>query len=313
MNHLGRALTEYADPPVKMLFVYNCNPAVTIPDQTRVIRGLERDDLFTVVFDQVRTDSAMYADLVLPATTFLEAYDFAKGYGSLSLQLARPVIEAAGEARTNTDVFGELCERLDLARPGDGGNELEMLLRIFEALPADIGDRLKVDELPVPPCGAAPVQFVDVFPKTDDGRIHLFPEALDREAPGGLYAYQADPATDRFPLALISPASSRTISSTLGELATATAELVMHPGDAEPRGVAHADLVSVFNDLGRVLCRVRVDASVPRGTVSLPKGLWRKSTLNGFTATALAPDTLTDLGGGACFNDARVEVEKAGS
>jgi anaerobic selenocysteine-containing dehydrogenase len=313
MNHLGRALTEYDDPPVKLLFVYNCNPAVTMPDQNRVIRGLERDDLFTVVFDQVRTDSALYADLVLPATTFLEAYDIAKGYGSISLQLTRPVIEPQGEARTNTDVFGELCERLELAHPGDNGNELEMLLRIFDELPVEVGDRLKADERAVPPCGFAPVQFVDVFPKTDDGRIHLFPEALDREAPGGLYTYQADPATGRFPLALISPASNRTISSTLGELATATAELVMHPGDAASRGLAHEDLVTVFNDLGRVMCRVRVEETVRQGTVSLPKGLWRRSTLNGATATALAPDTLTDLGGGACFNDARVEVEKAGS
>jgi anaerobic selenocysteine-containing dehydrogenase len=313
MNHLGRALTEYDDPPVKMLFVYNCNPVVTMPDQNRVIRGLEREDLFTVVFDQVRTDSARYADLVLPATTFLEAYDIAKGYGSISLQLTRPVIEPEGEARTNTDVFGELIERLGLGRSDDNGNELEMLLRIFNELPVEVGDRLKSDELAVPPCGFAPVQFVDVFPKTDDGRIHLFPEALDREAPGGLYSYQADPATDRFPLALISPASSRTISSTLGELATATAQLVMHPGDAAPRGLAHEDLVTVFNDLGQVMCRLRVEETVRRGTVSLPKGLWRRSTLNGATATALAPDTLTDLGGGACFNDARVEVEKAGS
>jgi anaerobic selenocysteine-containing dehydrogenase len=311
MNHLGRALTEYDSPPVKMLFVYNSNPAVTIPDQNRVLRGLEREDLFTVVFDQVRTDSALYADLVLPATTFLEAYDIAKGYGSFSLQLARPVIEPAGESRTNTDVFGELCERLGLARKDDGGNELEMLLKIFDELPPEIGDRLKADDRPVPPCGFSPVQFVDVFPKTPDGRIHLFPETLDREAPEGLYTYRADPGTERFPLALISPASSRTISSTLGELATKTAELVMHPVDAEARGLAHEDLVFVYNDLGRVMCRVRVEPSVRRGTVSLPKGLWRKSTLNGATATALSPDTLTDLGGGACFNDARVEVEKA--
>jgi anaerobic selenocysteine-containing dehydrogenase len=313
MNHLGRALTEYDNPPVKMLFVYNCNPAVTVPDQNRVIRGLEREDLFTVVFDQVRTDSALYADLVLPATTFLEAYDIAKGYGSFSLQLARPVIEPPGEARTNTDVFGELCERLNLARTDDGGNELEMLLRIFDSLPPDIGDRLKADERAVPPCGVAPIQFVDVFPRTADGRIHLFPETLEREAPDGLYAYRPDPRTDRFPLALISPASSRTISSTLGELATTTAELVMNPSDAAPRGLAQSDLVFVFNDLGRVMCRVRVEPTVGPGTVSLPKGLWRRSTLNGSTATALAPDTLTDLGGGACFNDARVEVEKAGS
>src|SRR5580693_1980519 len=114
MNQLGRALTEYADPPVNVLFVYNCNPAATVPDQRRVIRGLEREDLYTVVFEQVMTDTALYADIVLPATTFLEGYDFARSYGTIYLDLARPVVDAIGEARSNADVFGELCARLDL-------------------------------------------------------------------------------------------------------------------------------------------------------------------------------------------------------
>jgi anaerobic selenocysteine-containing dehydrogenase len=116
MNKLGRALTELDDPPVKMLFVYNCNPAATMPDQQRVIKGLEREDLFTVVFDQVMTDTAAYADVILPNTTFLEAYDFARGYGPLSLQLVRPVIDVVGDARSNPDVFGDLARRLESAR-----------------------------------------------------------------------------------------------------------------------------------------------------------------------------------------------------
>ena len=82
---------------MKLLFVYNCNPAATMPDQSRVLKGLQREDLFTIVFDQVMTDTAVYADLVLPNTTFLEAYDFARGYGPLSLQLVRPAIDAVGE------------------------------------------------------------------------------------------------------------------------------------------------------------------------------------------------------------------------
>ena len=94
MNHLGRALTEYDDPPVNVLFVYNCNPAATVPDQRRVLAGLEREDLFTVVFEQVMTDTALYADVVLPATTFLEGYDFAKAYGPINLELG-----AAGDRR----------------------------------------------------------------------------------------------------------------------------------------------------------------------------------------------------------------------
>ena len=116
MNHLGRALLDYRDPPVQMLFVYNCNPVATVPDQHRMIKGLEREDLFTVVFDQVMTDTALYADVMLPATTFLEAYDFAKSYGTINLDLVRPVIEPVGESRSNADVFGELCARLGCSR-----------------------------------------------------------------------------------------------------------------------------------------------------------------------------------------------------
>src|ERR1700738_3894315 len=114
MNQLGRALTEYTDPPVNVLFVYNCNPAATVPDQRRVIRGLQRENLYTVVFEQVMTDTALYADVILPATTFMEGYDFARAYGPISIELARPVIEPVGESRPNADVFGELCSRLGL-------------------------------------------------------------------------------------------------------------------------------------------------------------------------------------------------------
>src|SRR5678815_4959258 len=110
MNQLGRALTEYNDPPVRVLFVYNSNAAVTSPDQRRVLRGLEREDLFTVVYEQVMTDTARYADVILPATTFLEGYDLVRGYGPISLRLGKPVIEAVGEARPNADVFGELLD-----------------------------------------------------------------------------------------------------------------------------------------------------------------------------------------------------------
>src|SRR5919198_2304724 len=127
MNHLGRALLEYTHPPVKLLFVYTCNPLATAPDQNRVLQGLQREDLFTVVFEQVFTDTARYADVVLPATTFLEQYDIAKGYGPISLQLVRPVIEPQGEARTNAEVFSELSERLGI---GTAEEDTETLLRV---------------------------------------------------------------------------------------------------------------------------------------------------------------------------------------
>ncbi len=164
----------------------------------------------------------------------------------------------------------------------------------------------------MPPHGGVPVQFVDVFPLTADGKVDLFPLALDAEAPAGLYGYQPDPATEQFPLALISPASEKTISSTLGELRERPGMLHMNPADAAARSLSTDDPVRVFNDLGEVQCPVAVDPSVRRGTVSLAKGLWRRSTYNGSTSNALVPDALTDLGGGACFNDARVQVALLG-
>ena len=117
MNQLGRALTEL-DPPVRVLFVYNSNAAVTSPDQRRIIRGLERDDLFTVGFEQVRTDTARYADVIHAATTFLEGYDLVRGYGHISLQLGKPVIEAVGEARPMRTSSGDAAPARS-AEPGD--------------------------------------------------------------------------------------------------------------------------------------------------------------------------------------------------
>jgi len=308
MNHLGRALTEYDNPPVDVLFVYNCNPAATVPDQKRIIKGLERNDLFTVVFEQVMTDTALYADVILPATTFLEGYDVAKAYGPIHLELGRPVIDAVGEARTNADVFGELCTRLGLLKDDEPAGELDLMIAMLEQLPGTIGDDLRRGAPATPEFGGAPIQFVDVFPKTPDRKIEFCPAALDASTPLGLYRYQPDPETDRYPLALISPASERTISSTLGELPRPDAKLSMNAADAEARGLADGDLVRVFNDLGEVHTTLAVTPAVRPGVVSLPKGLWRRSTRNNTCGTALVPDTLSDLGGGACFNDARVQV-----
>ena len=116
----------------------------------------------------------------------------------------------------------------------------------------------------------------------------------------------------QFPLALISPASEKSVSSTLAELRQRAAVLQMNPADAAARGLATDDPVRVFNELGEVHCPVALNKDIRPGTVSLPKGLWRKSTYNGMTSNALVPDTLTDIGGGACFNDARVQVASLG-
>ena len=309
MNHLGRALLDYNDPPVQMLFVYNCNPLATMPDQNRVLKGLQREDLFTVVYEQVFTDTARYADVILPATTFLENYDIAKGYGPISLQLVRPVVEPSGEARPNAEVFSELASRLGI---GEAEEETDTLLRVVGRLPAEVSATLMQDGAAQPPFGGAPVQFVDVFPLTPDAKIDLYPEALVAHTEDNLYVYQPDPETEQYPLALISPASEKTISSTLGELRERAGVLQMHPRDAAARHLSNDDPVRVFNALGEVQCPVALNPQIKPGTVSLPKGLWRRSSYNGSTSNALVPDSLTDLGGGACFNDARVQVSLLG-
>ncbi len=339
MNLLGETLLA-GDPAVRVLFVYNCNPLATMPDQRRVRQGLLREDLFTIVFDAVHTDTARHADLLLPATTFLEHEELVKGYGALIVHRVRPVIEPVGEARPNYRVFGDLCRRLGLARPGDpegaaglaaallggangagsgrvaGGGEVPGqdagAPGAVGALGATARMRRELDEdgIATPPCGPSPIQFVHAFPRTPDGKADLVPAALDREAPSGLYAYRELPdGGAAYPLALISPATGRTISSTLGELHRRLVALELHPGDAARRGLATGDAVRVWNDLGEVRTTLLVNADLAPGVALLPKGLWSHNTRSGSTANALAPASLADLGGGACFNDARVEVE----
>jgi anaerobic selenocysteine-containing dehydrogenase len=307
MNHLGRALTEYQDPPVTVLFVYNCNPLATVPHQNRVREGLMRGDLFTVVFEQSMTDTAKYADVILPATTFLEHWDIAKGYGAYHLQVVQPVIAPVGEARPNHEVFRELGVRLGQVDEGDDGGEAGALMDVLGKVPADFAPALREGEPAPPLAGGHPVQFVNIMPKTPDAKAHLFPKELASQ--DRLYHYIPDPATERFPLSLISPASEHTISSTLGEFRPGVAKVRIHPDDAHPRVIAEGDQVRIYNELGEVHCEASVTPEVRAGCLSLPKGLWAKSTLNGSTSNALVPDTLTDIAGGACFNDARVQIE----
>jgi anaerobic selenocysteine-containing dehydrogenase len=310
MNELGKALTAFQDPPVSVLFVYNCNPLATVPNQNLVRRGLEREDLFTVVFEQVLTDTTAYADVILPATTYFEHYDIAKGYGAYHLQVVQPVIAAVGEARPNHEVFRELGARLGLSEPGDDIGEAGALIEVLPRMPAPLAAALADGQVAPAPGNGRPVQFVDVHPLTLDGLVHLFPAHL--AGTGALYRYLPNPGTSMYPLALISPASEHTISSTLGELRPGIARVKIHPEDAAPRLISDGDTVRVFNALGDVHCEASVTPETRSGTVSLPKGLWARSTLNGSTATALVPDTVEALSGGACFNDARVQVELLG-
>jgi anaerobic selenocysteine-containing dehydrogenase len=312
INRVGRALLE-ADPAVRVLFSYDCNPLTTLPDQTRVRRGLAREDLFTVVFDQVMTDTARWADVLLPATTFLEHDDLTRGYGAMVAHRIRPVLPAVGSARPNWMVFEALCERLGLHEPTDPRGPQALVDAILGATEDGraVARALREEGIATPPIGTEPVQMRDTWPGHADRRIHLCPPELDAEAPAGLYGYRSDPGGPAHPLALISPATRHTISSTFGQRRREPAVLVLHPRDAASRGIGSGDAIRVWNELAEVECLAQVSDEVRPGVAVLPKGTWSHQTRNGLTANALAADDLTDLGGGATFNDARVQVARA--
>ncbi|HTR50431.1 MAG TPA: molybdopterin-dependent oxidoreductase [Kofleriaceae bacterium] len=312
MSDIARALAELRDPPIEMLFVYNANPVATAPAQRALVEQLAREDLFVVVHEQVWTDTAQLADVVLPATAFLEHRDLRRGYGTMRLFDSPAVVAPPGEARTNNQLFGALLERLGLVRAGDAMTDDELVAHTFAASGHGGAMRAQLAERGVaePPEGTRPVLFVDALPGTPDRKIHLVPAALDRDCTGGLYVYKPDPETSEFPLALISPALATQISSTFGQLRSAPATLELSPADAAARGLANGDRIRVWNRAGEVRCIAKLSPDVRAGVCVLPKGLWRKHSRNGFTANALVPAEFADLAGQAAYNDARVQVAK---
>ncbi len=296
MNTFGRLLTEPGgQSPVHFLYVEGSNLAATNPDQVRVHAGLRRDDLFTVVHDQVLTDTARFADVVLPATTHFEARDVAGSYGTYTVQELPAVIERVGESRTNNEVAAAIAGRLgfpaarydaDASTTVDGG--------ITDGGGARGPRTLR-------PAGTT-VQFRDVFPP--GSRAHL--TAL----PGlGVPRYRR--LDDPYPLTLLTPSTHKTINSMFGEFQSVGPALRMHPVDAAERGLVDGTTVVVRNDLAAITTTLAIDPDLRAGVVSMPKGLWCRDLPEGLTANALVPDTLSDLGDGACFNDARVEVSRA--
>jgi len=301
MNLLGALLCgELPGPPASVLVVQGANPAVMNPAQTKVLAGLARDDLFTVVHDQVLTDTAALADVVLPATTHLEADDVATSYGSYTLQRLVPAIARVGESRTNGEVAIALAQRLGVrvqASDPDDGGLIDAL--VDGGFPA--GGPVRVLRGP-----GTTVPFRDVFPSFDDwrARLHL-PQG---ELPLPRYA----PLDGPYPLTLITPATARTINSMLGEGALGGADATVHlsPNDAAARGLADGERVRMVDGRAALDLTLRVDADVRDGVCVMAKGLWRHQGSGGLTANAFAPDDLSDLAGGACFNDARVEVRR---
>jgi anaerobic selenocysteine-containing dehydrogenase len=291
-NELGRDLNDVSlDPPVRVLFVQGANPAAMNPDQVAVLAGLARDDLFSVVHDQVLTDTARFADVVLPATTHFESADVAASYGTFGSEPITAAIPRVGESRTNDEVAAGLAARF--------GFDAEAFDPDPDRLLALGGHGSRSGWAPI---DAGPQRPERIRLVADDDRVAL---GVDR-----VPAYRS--LESAYPLTLLSPASPQTVNSMFGERADVRPLLIMHPDDAASRGIGDGARVRVHDGRAAIEVPVRVEPSVRPGVVVLPKGLWRRSTDSGFTANAFAPATLSDLAGGACFNDARVEVSALG-
>jgi anaerobic selenocysteine-containing dehydrogenase len=321
MSVLGQVLNQAAGPPVKAIVVYNSNPAAIAPNQSAVRHGLARADLFTVVLEQFQTDTADYADILLPATTFLEHTDLYLGYGHYYLQFARPAVPAAGEAKSNVEVFRLLAARMGFDDPCFADSEEDMIRALLssdhpfihgitlEELERDHSVRLHF------PQNGGPFQpFANGGFGTPSGRCEFHAETLDYTPP--VESRFGDAALRaRYPLEMISPKNDDSMNSTFGNRAGTdmqTAVLHVHLQDAAPRGILTGDQVRVFNDRGSCLLRAEVDDTVPAGIICAPSVRWGKKAPDGHNANFLTSDRLTDLGGGPALYNCLVEMEKSG-
>jgi anaerobic selenocysteine-containing dehydrogenase len=328
MNQLGKLLMDSTlAPPVKALFVYASNPAAVCPNHNLVVEGLKRPDLFTVVHEQFFTDTTDYADIVLPATTFLEHKDLVTSYGHLHLQLSDQALQPLGESCSNTDVFRRLAARMgledeclrasddelidDALNSGDG---------FLEGITREALEREHSIPLKVPRSKGVYLPFANGF-ATPDGMAQLYSQEL---AAAGLdpVAEFAAPTESRhngqarqFPLELLSRKHDNFLNTTFCNLVghqkmERQFELQMNAVDASARGIAEGDSLRVHNGRGELRLSARVDDSVPPGVVSAYLD-WARSSPGGKNINVLTSDRLTDMGRGATFYSVLVEVEKA--
>ena len=318
MSELGRVLAEVDNPPVKALVVYNSNPAAIAPDQNSVRRGLRRDDLFTVVLEHFQTDTADFADIVLPATTFLEHTDLYLAYGHYHLQLARPALEAPGETLPNTEVFRRLAKLMRFDDPCFSDSDDEMIRTALdtrhpfldgitlEQLDREHSVRLKLGDPFLP--------FANGGFGTASGKCEFHAETLGYEPP--LESRLGNTALlSKFPLEMISPKNDDSMNSTFGfrpDTDAQTAVLTIRPSDAESRKIATGDAVLMFNERGRCMLRAEVSTRIASGVVVAPSVRWPKLAGDGNSANMLTSQRLTDKGGGPSFYSCLVQVEKIG-
>jgi len=317
MTELGKALNRLDGPPVKALVVYNSNPAAIAPNQNRVLTGLRREDLFTVVLEQFQNDTADFADILLPVTTFLEHTDLYYAYGHHYLQLARPALPAPGETKSNVEIFRLLAERMGFDDSCFQDSEDEMIRTLLdsehpfikgitlEQLDREHFVRLRIPEPFLP--------FANGF-GTSDRKCHFHAETLDYTPPVESRLGAAE-LRAKYPLELISPKNDDSMNSTFGHrdaVDQQTATLEMHPVDAARRGIGDADRVRLFNDRGSCVLEAHVDGTVPQGVVATRSVRWGKRAPDRRNVNVLTSEVLTDVGGGPTFYSCLVEVERIG-
>jgi anaerobic selenocysteine-containing dehydrogenase len=318
MTELGQALTALDNPPVKAIVVYNSNPAAIAPNQNDVLAGFRREDLFTVVLEQFQNDTADYADILLPATTFLEHTDLYFAYGHYYLQLARPALPAPGEAKSNVEVFRALALRMGFEDDCFRDSEDDMIRTLLdsphpfvkgitlEQLERERSVRLKLPEPFLP--------FAEGGFGTPDGKCHFRAAELDYTPPVES-RYGDTELRRKYPLEMISPKNDDSMNSTFGhrnavDLETAT--LHLSAADASARGIHPSEQVRVFNDRGSCVLIAAVDDTVRPGVVSAPSVRWGKRSPARRNVNALTSERLTDAGGGPTFYSCLVQVERIG-
>ncbi len=312
LNRLGHALTELDAPRVMSVYVSHCNPAAVCPDQNAVIKGLEREDLFTVVHERFLTDSARYADVVLPAPTMLETSDLYRSYGQFQLQRVRPAIPPVGQSRSNWDAIRALAQAMGFTDDVFSKSADEHI----DALLAQPSEWLRgVDRAALEAGHAVPLSPPRGRWLTPSGKIELRNDALAEPLP----RYHPSHATEgSLPLRLQTAPSLHRLNSSFFEREDLTRKLgpqalQLSAKDAAARGLNHGERVTAFNELGAVDFVLEVSEAVPPG-VAVAEGVhWMAAEGNRRTVNALTSQRLTDAGAGSTFYDNRVEVRRAGA
>ena len=318
-DDLLRPASPEFGPQVKAVIVYNSNPLAVAPDSSKVQAGFAREDLFTVVLEHFQTDTADYADIVLPATTQLEHTDAHGAYGHLYMMANNPAIAPMGEAKPNTEIFRLLAARMgfDDACFRDSDDALASVAFVqfdWESLKQKGWQKLEVPDAPFA-CGNFP---------TPSGKCEFYSESMKKDGLDPLPTYipnyesaaSAPELAAKYPLAMISPPARNFLNSTFVNVQSLRAtegepQLDISPDDAATRGINHGDMVRIFNDRGSFVCKARVTPKARNGLVVGLSIWWKKLAGDGKNANEVTSQRLTDMGRAPTFYDTLVQVERA--